>query len=603
MERKKLIANIRILCAEMIEKAKSGHPGSALALSPVLFDLYQVLDLHSADRDIFLLSNAHVCVVQYVMNHLIGLLELEDLKSFRQLNSNCPGHPEQDELRGIEITSEPLGQGVAQAVGFAIALKKLGSNKRVVCILGDGCYQEGISQEAFSLAAHLGLDNLIYIYDSNEMTIDGNTSLSMTEDRCKRFEALGFDVKVATLTDEEPEYINFVMKAGNSVPRILILKTTIGQGCSLAGLNRMHGLPVGREVIEKMKSEVGIKGDFFVSDEFRDIFPQNVRQPRNYLSAISQRFEAPNDYVPEKDSVATRKHLMNAINDLDINERFISGSADLADSIGTKGSKFTVLDRNNFSGNFIHYGIREHAMCAIMNGLSVMGFIPISGTFLNFVLYCFPAIRTACIDNLHNIYVLTHDSVRLGEDGPTHQPIESLALLRATPNLHVLRPCDGVETRFSLVYALNRNGPTCLILSRQNIPLVLNTSYEGCSKGAYLLKEVESPQVTIIASGSEVPLAIETAENLLKRGIPTNVLSFLSFEIFEELEYSLKKESFKGKIVSLEILSTFGWSKYADLCIGIDSFGKSGTEKDILNYFGFTVEGITAKICHFLETK
>lgn len=607
MDKKRLITNIRILCAEMVERAQSGHPGSALGLAPFLFELYSILNFdpdcfRNPDRDIFLLSNAHVCVIQYVFNYLIGYLSLDDLKNFRQIHSMTPGHPEKND-RGIEITSEPLGQGVAEAVGFAIALKKSGTGRRVFCVFGDGCYQEGISQEAFSLAAHFNLDNLVYIYDYNQMTIDGSTSISMTENPRNRFVGLGFDVIELNGDVYSDEWKQAFEKSDRV--KMVILHTMIGKGSMLEGENKTHGLPLGKEAIDKMKSEIGVTGEFEVLPELLEYF-QKLKAKRRRAFAhsvfkdenININFEK---YVPEDTPIATRIHFANALNEIPEISRLIGGSADVTYSVGTKRKTFTAITSSNTNGNYIHYGVREHAMCAIMNGLAAYGFWPFAGTFLNFVTYCFPSIRLAALDNAKVFYVLTHDSVGVGEDGPTHQPIEALALLRATPNIHVLRPCDGVETRFALKYAIERNGPTCIVLTRQKVVPVKNTSMEGSARGAYFIISKENPDVTIIATGSEVALGVQVVQTLQERGVQASLVSLISFEIFDMQDKEYKKKVLgKKPRVSLEALSTFGWERYSDLPIGIDTFGMSGKTSELWEYFGFTPCKIAEKIVAFL---
>lgn len=342
MDKKKLITNIRILCAEMVERAQSGHPGSALGLAPFLFELYSILNFdpdyfRNPDRDIFILSNAHVCVIQYVFNYLIGYLSLDDLKNFRQIHSNTPGHPEKND-KGIEITSEPLGQGIAEAVGFAISLKKSGTSGRVFCVFGDGCYQEGISQEAFSLAAHFNLNNLVYIYDYNKMTIDGDTSTSMTENPRNRFVGLGFDV-VELNGDVYSEEWTQAFEKSDRV-KIVILHTVIGKGSMFEGENKTHGLPLGKEAIDKMKGEIGIVDDFEVLPELLEYFRKIKEKRRRGRAKNVFKDENINidfsDYVPEDKAVATRIHFANALNELPEISRLIGGSADVTYSVGTK---------------------------------------------------------------------------------------------------------------------------------------------------------------------------------------------------------------------------------------------------------------------------
>lgn len=611
---KKYTTNIRVLCASMVERANSGHPGSCMGLAPLLLQVYDRLYYdpdcpRNPDRDVFIMSNAHACAIQYVFNALIGYLKVEDLKEFRQLNSRTPGHPEKNDF-GIEITSEPLGQGVAEAVGFAIAMKKMKSPNRVICVFGDGCYQEGISQEAFSLAANLCLNNLIYIYDYNKMTIDGSTEISMCENVVGRFVALGFEV-VEILDEKLLEDCVFMDKIFSikEKPTMVIFHSVIGAGCRKAGRNEMHGTPIGREEIDLLKKEIDLGGDFEICEGLKEFFAKRNEELRKkrHVSEISFNIEYPtldiDECVGETSPMATRVHLKKTIEKLALKNGIVLGSADLGDSVGVKRKDAVIFDRNNYNGDYINFGIREHAMCAAMNGMCAFGMVAIGGTFLNFVTYCFPAIRLAALDGARAIYVLSHDSIGLGEDGPTHQPIEALSLLRATPNLHVLRPCDGTEVAFSLKYAIERMGPTCIVVSRQSVEQVPNSSISGASKGAYFIKFEENSTVTIIATGSEVALCLKVLEKLFEHGVTASLVSMISFEIFDSQPISYRKQILRGFVVSVEMLAKFGWSAYSKLQIGMDTFGKSGKAKDLLEYFGFTVEKIVEKILMDLKNE
>ncbi|KAF7683509.1 Transketolase 1 [Astathelohania contejeani] len=608
------INNIRVLCAEMIERARSGHPGAPLALSPMMHILYtrhlqfDPEDPNWPSRDIFILSNGHACAIQYVMLHLSGYdLSMEDLKNFRVLGSKTPGHPEHGITPGVEVTTGPLGQGIANAVGFAIAQKACQEkNKfpigRVFCVFGDGCYQEGISHEAFSLAGHLKLSNLIFIYDYNQITIDGPVSLSMSDDPILRFKALGFEVTVVENGNDDLEAIDKALGKMIDKPHVIILHTTIGKESELEGSAKCHGSPLGSENLAKLKNKLGFEGSFIIKDEVLNIYKILRKRKKEIRKEWNAKYKKEEINIPDKiinlkkeyDSLSTRQHFFNALNEISF-DCLIGGSADLTPSNLTKKKK--AIEFSAFeSGNYIHYGIREHAMFAIMNGISSFGYhIPFGGTFLNFVTYGFPAVRLAALSKHRVFYVLTHDSIGLGEDGPTHQPIETLALLRATPGLTTLRPCDGVEVRFSLDFAIRHKGPTAICLSRQEISAVPNTSFEKCNRGAYFVIDSPDPELIIISTGSEVALSVAVAEKLKKR---VSVVSMISFELFEQQDDTYRQKIIPTGVlkISIEALSTFGWSKYSDIQIGIDKFGKSGKWKDVYDYFDFNVERIIERI-------
>lgn len=643
----KEIETIRALCADIVQKAKSGHPGAPLGLSQFVYILYtEFLNLNPdnprwINRDIFILSNGHACVIQYVMNFLMGFLSFDDLFHFRQLNSNTPGHSERN-LKGIEATTGPLGQGVAASVGFAISsklLQKTGFNNKIYCIFGDGCYQEGISQEAFSLCSKLNLDNITFIYDFNKSTIDGSTNLSMKENVKARFESLNFEV--IEINDEQ-EAIRSALKKKNEKPKVIILHTVIAKDTSMQGDSKAHGAPLGEDNIAKLKEYYCLPPDkFHISEDLKIAFEKAKERMKNYVSnnrieidqisnlklqnkllslENSKDFEIQLEYTEEYTSAdnATRNHLKNCINTIQTNDLLLSGSADLLPCIKSQIEGTSSLSESQYDiESYIHYGIREHAMCGIMNGIADHGiFLPIGGTFLNFSMYGMPAIRLGCIDKLKIIYIFTHDSIGLGEDGPTHQPVEALATLRALPNIITLRPCDGRETRSALAIALKNNGPTALILTRQVIP-DLKETYSGnkgyCAKGetsnsevekgAYFLIKDENPEIILLATGSEVQLAIEAKEILKSKRI--SVVSMISFELFEnqstEYKNSIipKRSSTQNKkpfVVSIEALSTFGWGKYSDFQIGMDSFGRSAPFKDVLKFFKFTGQEIADQI-------
>lgn len=633
----KAIESIMALCADIVEKAHSGHIGAPLGLSQLFHILYtEYLNLNPDNpkwlgRDILILSNGHACVLQYVMNHLIGFLPLEELKKFRQLNSKTPGHPEKNN-HGIEISTGPLGQGVAACVGFAISskmLEKYGLKNKIYCVFGDGCYQEGISQEAFSLCSKLGLDNLTFIYDYNGVTIDGSTDISMYENVATRFKSLNFDVLEI---DDNPEQIRSALDKECHKPKVIILHTKIGKGTDFAGSCKAHGNPLDDEKVLKLKEDLKLPTEkFYVSVELREAYEKarermrkNVRETPNVkckeldciLEALYRKIRieywAKYDDACFTENEATRIHFNKALNSVNTNASLLCGCADLTPSINPriKGS-IDFSPENNDIGCYIRYGIREHAMCGVMNGISAHGvFVPVGGTFLNFATYAIPAIRIACLDKLKEIYVFTHDSIGLGEDGPTHQPIEVLATLRALPNLTTFRPCDGIETREALLIALKEiNGPSAFILSRQTVNEFeergssLKNRSELISKGGYFLEKENNHDLILLATGSEVQLAFEVKDAL--KEFKVSVVSMISFELFDQQSSEYKKEVCDAKAfkVSIEALSTFGWAQYSDFQIGMSSFGKSAPQKDVFDHFGFTAEKIAMRIRKILHTQ
>lgn len=649
-EQIKIVENIMSLCADIVERAKSGHPGAPLGLSQFIHILYsEYLNLNPDDpgwlhRDIFVLSNGHACAIQYLMNHLLGFLPREELLRFRRLNSKTPGHPEKNS-HGIEVSTGPLGQGVAASVGFAISSKILagyGLKNKIYCIFGDGCYQEGISQEAFSLCSRLGLDNITFIYDFNKTTIDGSTELSMCEDVVARFKSLNFDVLEIK---DDPEEIRGALDAASSRTKLIVLHTAIGKCSAVEGSCKAHGNPLGEENVVKLKEKLGMpKEEFYFSEGLLEAYekvkermkrrvsetapledlPQNLHEivkahlehmPTKYWA----KYEA--DYISEE--LATRIHMSNALNSVSTNAVMLSGCADLTPSIKGQLKDTENLGAGNFTErSYIRFGIREHGMCGVMNGIAAHGvFTPIGGTFLNFATYGMPSIRLACLDRLKTIYLFTHDSIGLGEDGPTHQPIEVLATLRALPNMTTFRPCDGRETRSALAMALmNRRGPSAIILSRQKVAELEQTEFTNakfCMReapaistedssvergGYYLLRSYEH-NIILIATGSEVELAFKVRERL--KNYTVSIVSMLSFEIFDAQTEEYKTEILDKNAVkvSIEALTTFGWAKYADLQIGQDVFGRSAPSKDVFDFFEFTPGSITERILRFMKQR
>ncbi|MGM9873603.1 MAG: transketolase [Bacilli bacterium] len=640
------VATIRSLCIDMINKAKSGHPGMALGSAPIMYTLFtkhlvsDPTDSKWINRDRFVLSAGHASSLLYAMLHLCGYkVTLDDLKMFRQLDSLTPGHPEFNWTDGIDATSGPLGQGIAQAVGMAMAEASIEANyndgKKIMnhytyCLCGDGCLEEGISQEAISFAGHQKLNKLILIYDSNKVTLDGLLDMSFSEDVKHRFLSSQWNVLEVKDGNSISDIDSAIKTAKNSKdkPTLIIVHTTIGYGSLKQGTNKVHGNPLGEEDGNHAKKEVyGFDHpDFFIPEEvkkhFEDTFvKRGIEAHKKYNEAFEKyqdkypidaaRFlDTQNlslkDYLPtvfpefeENSSTSTRVASGKALNAYMLSlPNLIGGSADVAGSVMTKinnGVDFTPQTRY---GHNVNWGIREFAMASIQNGVLLHdGLRTYVGCFLVFSDYMKAAIRMAALSHLPAIYLFSHDSIAVGEDGPTHQPIEQLAMLRSIPNLRVLRPADERETFASWYVALeSTNCPTALILSRQNLPLLPGSDTEGVKKGAYVVsKEKESAKLTLIATGSEVSLAIEAQKILLEKGVDVRVVSMPSWEDFEKQPKEYIDETLLlpyEKRISCEMLSTFGWQKWAKYNMGLDHFGASAPSKDVIKKFNFTAEAL-----------
>lgn len=599
------------------------------------------------NRDRFVLSNGHACVLQYIMLHLYGYgYTMDDLKSFRQLGSKLPGHPEA-EMRGIEVTTGPLGQGISNAVGLAIAEKHLAAtfnrpgfdiiNNRVFVILGDGCLMEGVSFEALSLAGHLQLDNLIAFYDDNKITIDGDTAVAFTEDVTKRMEALGWHVLFVENGDTDiQELFNAIEKAKiiKGKPTMIRVKTTIGYGSKLAGTHSVHGSPLKPDDIAQLKKKLGFDPEksFFVPEnvakqcaarasegdrlekEWNELLNRyEVDYPKE-ASELKRRIAGhlPNGwekelpvYTPQDKAIASRK-LSEAllIKIHSVLPELVGGSADLTGSNLTRWTDAVDFQApstklGDYSGRYIRYGVREHGMSAIMNGIAAYGgLIPYGGTFLNFVSYAVGAVRLAALSGYRAIWVATHDSIGLGEDGPTHQPIETLSHLRAIPNLMVWRPADGNETSAAYKVSLeSKNTPSVIALSRQDLNQLQGSSIEKASKGAYILRDAKDPELIIAATGSEVGIAVQAADILEKESKRVRVVSVPDFYTFDQQGYEYKLEVFPAGVpaLSFEALSEIGWHKYTHEHFNLDHFGASGPYKELYDAFGFTPEGVAKR--------
>ena len=644
------IATIRSLAIDTINKAKSGHPGMALGSAPILYTLFSKHlvanpeDPEWINRDRFVLSAGHASSLLYVMLHLSGYeLSLDDLKQFRQLDSLTPGHPEYHWTKGVDATSGPLGQGIAQAVGMAMAEASIKANypdgEQLVnhytyALCGDGCLQEGISQEAISLAGHQKLNKLILFYDANQVTLDGALDLSFSESVKNRFLASGWDVLEVADGNDVDAIDNAIAQAKKSKekPTMICVHTIIGYGSAKQGTSKVHGSPLGEEDGKHAKKDVyGFDHeDFFVPEEvrkhFADTFKARGVEAFNKYQESFKKYEEKHPveakrflslanldlskYLPEEmpdfvagSSTSTRVASGKALNAYMLSlPMLVGGSADVAGSVMTKLDGGVDFSPEHREGHNVNWGIREFAMASAQNGMLLHGGIrTYVGCFAVFSDYMKPAIRMAALSHLPAIYLFSHDSIAVGEDGPTHQPIEQLAMLRSIPNMRVIRPADERETFAAWREALRSTStPTALILSRQNLPLLEGSSDEGLKRGAYVVsKEKSKAALTLIATGSEVSLAVEAQKLLLEKGIDVRVVSMPSWEMFEEQDEAYQKEVLllpKDKRVSVEMLSTFGWSKWADHNMGLDGFGTSAPAKDAIKKFDFTAEHLV-QIC------
>lgn len=648
------INTIRFLSADAVQKANSGHPGLPMGAAAMAYALWtrhlkaNPANPHWADRDRFILSGGHGSALLYSLLYLCGYdVSMEDLQNFRQWNSKTPGHPEYGLTPGVETTTGPLGQGFANGVGMAIAEAHMADefnrpgfeivNHFTYGIVTDGDLMEGVASEAASLAGHLSLGKLIYLYDDNRISIEGSTDIAFTEDRAGRFEAYGWQV-LPVDDGNDVESVDQAIQSAKKDPRpsLIICRTTIGFGLpTKAGTEKAHGEPAGKEELNEAKK--GLKWptepDFYIPEDVRNYFLEVGQTGQTRESEWNESFsqyrkkfpeqaleferriscelpkgwkEGISSFEPDEKGMATRQSSGKVMQEISLAiPDLMGGSADLSPSNKTWLDESNAFQAGNFTGRNIHFGVREHAMGSIVNGITYhKGLIAFGGTFLVFSDYMRPAIRLSALSHLPSIWVFTHDSIGLGEDGPTHQPVEHLAALRAIPNLSVIRPADANEVREAWIAAIERqDGPTALILSRQNLPTLdrsVFSSAENLHRGAYVLADLGSgkPQVILMASGSEVPLIIEAGKQLENTGVPVRLVSFPSWDIFHNQPLSYQNELLDPSIkyrVSVEAGIQMGWEKWIGnlgQSISLERYGASAPGEVLFKEFGFTVESI-----------
>ncbi|HSJ87924.1 MAG TPA: transketolase [Anaerolineales bacterium] len=643
------INTIRFLSADAVQKADSGHPGLPMGAAAMAYTLWtRHLRFNPRNplwpgRDRFLLSGGHGSMLLYSLLHLTGYdLSLDDIKNFRQFGSKTPGHPEHGLTPGVETTTGPLGQGFGTGIGMAIAATHLAAmfnqpgheiiQSFIYAIVTDGDLMEGVSSEAASLAGHLQLGRLIYLYDDNHVSIDGSTDLAFTEDRAARFEAYGWHVQKVT-DGNDVEAIDGAIRNAKADPRpsLIDVRTTIGFGAPhKQGTSKAHGEPLGDDELKAAKENLGwpVEPRFLIPGDVLEFYREAIDTGREREADWNMRFDAYKRIHPalgaelerrlkgqlpdgwdtdlptfpaDAKGMATRASSGKVLNTLaEKLPELVGGSADLTPSNNTLFDKAGDFQKDNRAGRYLRFGVREHAMGAALNGMNLYGgVIAYGGTFLIFSDYMKPAIRIAAISEAPSIFVFTHDSIGLGEDGPTHQPIGQLAGLRAIPHLTVIRPADANEVAQAWKVAITRRDrPTALALTRQAVPTLEGTASGGLTKGAYVLKDFGTPEIILMASGSEVSLILGAAQKLAEEGRGVRVVSFPSWDLFEGQDESYRESVLPKNVplrLAVEAGSTLGWDRYATSTLGIDHFGASAPGKVVLEKFGFTVENVLAR--------
>lgn len=648
---KEMANALRALAMDAVEQANSGHPGMPMGMADVatvLFRDFMKFDPTQPewpDRDRFVLSAGHGSMLIYALLHLTGYedMTLAEIRNFRQMGARTAGHPEFGHAPGIETTTGPLGQGIANAVGMALAERMLAAEfSESVCshntyaIVGDGCLMEGISHEAASLAGHLKLNKLIVLFDDNGITIDGKTDLSVSEDTLMRFKSLGWATDAVDGHDEKAIHKAIADAQNNDRPTLIACKTTIGYGApTKAGKSSSHGSPLGKDELAGAKAALGWShGAFEVPQTILDSWLAVGARGASDVAAWEKRLnqldadkkveflrriagELPEGWQQELNrfkqqlsekapSEASRKSSQNVLEMLNpLIAELIGGSADLTGSNNTKTATLNPVQANNYGGRYIYYGVREHAMAAVMNGLALHGgFIPYGGTFLVFSDYCRPSIRLSALMAQRVVYVMTHDSIGLGEDGPTHQPVEHMAALRAIPNLHVFRPADAVETAECWALSIaTKETPSLLALTRQNLPTLRteHTAENLCARGGYVISDAANAKVTLLATGSEVAIAVDAQKLLAEKNIVAKVVSMPCWELFDKQPAAYRAEVL-GKDtlkVAVEAAIKMGWERYIGVdgvFVGMEGFGASGPAEELYKHFGITPENIAAKV-------
>jgi transketolase len=649
------INTIRGLSMDAVQKANSGHPGTPMALAPlahVLFTrvmTYDSTDPHWPDRDRFVLSNGHASMLLYSLLYLTGFgLELSDIEQFRQWRSRTPGHPEFGLVPGVEVTTGPLGQGIANAVGLALAEANLRArfgpgltDHHVFAVMGDGDLEEGVSHEAASLAGHLGLGRLVAVYDDNHITIDGPTELSLTDDPVLRFRAYGWHVIELGERANDLDAIEAAIRKGMAEadrPSVIVLRSHIGYPSPrFTDTPKAHGEALGEDEVRAVKEILGMPADehFCAPDDVVEFYRRAGVAGRPAREAWEHRRDALRDTEPDLaeqyaaciegrgvegwetklptwspgDSVATRSACSATLDAItDVVPGLVGGGADLTGNTGTKMQEDAgVIATHEFRGRQIHFGIREHGMGAVMNGMASGGLLPFGGTFFVFSDYMRGAVRVAALSGYKVAFVWSHDSIGLGEDGPTHQPIEQLAAMRAMPGIRIIRPADANETAAAWRVHLNNSGPSGIVLSRQKLPVLEATgsrAEQGVARGAYVLidEDPAGPDIVLIGTGSEVQLCIGAHDALTARGVSVRVVSMPCWELFAALDDDEQAEVLPPGVLTLavEAGSTFGWERYADATIGIDHFGASAPGDVVMREMGFTVENVLAHAAELL---